>query len=422
MPKRSFGPSTDTGAAEAERAEVKRIESSSTSIQPNDSVIKNEKLAKVVDVIKKPYVFFPVVILFIIIIFLIIFVGKCDTGHGAGTPQDAAYNFTVAASKRSEEVWNYLPRFARDAKQGSSDVMWELDDATYVPLESLKYKSMQTIREAIPSIKNGYEAFYHDSPSIKDAVQVTLVGEITANDGNTVSIEFDIVTIKSGWRWYVYTGADLDFVNFPQDVIGEARVPADPTASVELRPYEGAIDDLKLGKVTIDGVNFRMPVKYSNVRNVFTLEDSAIEKKDRELQPNMILKFLPVMYDGAETECFVVDIANPSDESVDLADGYVTTLQARRQSGEKPVAMVLPGNVVFNTSKDDVFAVYGDLELYDGHDNDLNSFEYDPSRIYQVQVEDGNDYNWIYLIFNEDDKLAAVEWRFYDMESILDKN
>lgn len=421
--RRSFGPSSDNASVNtaAEETKAKEEESTDLDIPQPASFFENKTVKKVISIVKKPVVFIPSIAAFLIVTFLVIFVGKMDMGYGAKSPELAAYNFTQLASQQSDEVWDYMPGFVRKSKQGSSAVMWGLDETSYIPLSNVKLKSVQVIRDSIPSIKQGYDTFYHDSMNIKDAALVSVMADITADDGTVTNITFDIVCVKSGWRWYVYTGSDLDFVNFPQGVIKTARIPVDPTGAIELRPYDGALADLKLGKVTIDSNNFRMPVKYKNIRNLFSLDSEMIDEGDRMLSKNMILKFLPVMYDGQPTDCFIVDIANPGEDTVDLTDGYVTTLQVRRNADEKTVAMILPGNVVFGTSKSDLFTVYGELEPYDGQDDDLNSFNYDQSNMYQVRIDDDNEYNWIYFVFDSDDKLSAVEWRYYDMESVLDQ-
>ena len=420
MPRRTFGPvpgtTENTRASSTPVASDEHVENSSAS--HSRSSRSNAQFHNLLSTLKKPFVWIPICAAVVIGSGIGVYTIGFDSGNGGSSPEKAALGFTYASASAPDDVWSYVPKNIRGSKTGSSSVLWELDDTLHVELSNIQTKSVEVDREHLQSVIDGYESFYHQSVKVSDVVSVDISASAKPEDGEAQDIDFDILCVKVGWRWYVYTGADITSDGFDQPWAVMSAAFSDGGSAVQ--PYDGALDDLKAGKVSIDGEDHVMPSKYQDMTDVFTLVDDAIEKDDRVLTENMILKFLPVRYHDDVAASLTVDIANPDPEDIDLSDGIVTTLQIQKAEDNKPAPdIVLPGNVTFGTSKQDVASVYGSLGTYTGTDADLNSFGYDNSDIYRIRLTDDNDYNWIYFIFDDDDKLSAVEWRYYDLSVIM---
>lgn len=417
MPRRMYGPSVEN-LPEMRASVEKPKESVESSSEKEVSKMKSTASAEI-PLWKKPVFFLPVCLAVLAGAVLTVYLAAFDAGRGAGSPSDAAVGFLTKSSQQSEQVWKYLPKTVRGMKAGSSSVMSVYNADTHVTLSNLQAVSVSDFAD-VAALQAGYESLYHKSVSIKDAELVSVTAQAESEKFlSAQAVTYNLICVQVGMRWYVYTGSDVE-TGEAEDLSAEVETVPETEAETEtiVADEEAVLDALKSGQMEIDGVSLTMPVSYEEMSKLFILEDAAIQESDRLLGENEILKFLPVLYQGEPTEHVVMDIANPSDQVVDLSEGVVTTLQV--QASDEDMSVILPGGVTFGTTLADAVQAYGILKPYDGADADLNSFDYSPEHIYQVRLTAGCDYNWLYLIFDEKDVLSAVEWRYYDL-SVLNR-
>jgi hypothetical protein len=381
-----------------------------------------------------------------------------DGGYGGRSAKTVAVDFAQAVSADSDDMWTYLPRSLRGMQMASSESVWEVDAGkSQIPitLSNLEVSDTKDLSSSASALEDGLKDVYGKSVNIRDAELVSLSTTVSfeVNDIEySKDVNFDIICIKVGLKWYAYTGSNIDANNITLEPniipdewyedsseddtseIDDSSIDdteddssgADAPEIPEVNIYDGVTDDVIAGKVTIDGVDYTMPADYSKFSSLFVLNDNAIDDADRVISANNILRYLPVTFvDSSYVQSrpyLMVDIANANGtggEDIDVADGVVTTLHIGKPTNSNIYpSVVLPGNVTLGTSYDDVLRVYGpQLISYTGDNEGIENLQLSDSvSIYQMRL--GNDYNWLYLIFGSDNTLSAVRWYYYDLNGL----
>lgn len=383
-----------------------------------------------------------------------------DAGFGFKDPEVLALEYTETAFKSHGDIWDYVPKAVRDTNMASFESLWMLVDESQgmnVKMENIKAEKSESISGMISELEKGYEDFYGKTVKIKDAMKVTLSADISYNTpklkymSNTKdynkSVDFDVICVQIGSKWYVYTGGHIDSDKIsivPENVfaIDEEDLIPDPDLDYEGKPepeeeyipeipevdaYEGAASDLRAGRVTIDGAEFILPIEYSKLESVLKIKADVIKDEDRFIESGKILKNLPAAYVNEEYSAVApgISIANPYDSAKDLTEGIISTLYLTKpiSTTKKYPEIILPGNITIGTTYDDVISVYGDdvLMTYDGKNDDITKLNYTSDvKIYTVDLN--NDYNRLYLMFDVDNKLMAIRWQYIDLNGLVDTN
>lgn len=392
-----------------------------------------------------------------------------DVGNGAKTPEDAAIGYVLSIANNDPNYISYLPCDIRDYGY-AADIYGMSDLKLYDEKYDVQLSDVSAVINAskldIAQLHDNLFTFYGKDIDIDDAKLLSLSATMTyVVDGQTVSseLQFNMISIKSNYKWYVYTG------DFPSEANSEssdeAATPSDSEATpgdvsieddvttdesgvgeeeegfevigeddvidyvepvvreeVEIEIYDGALADLESGVVTINDVEYVFPALYSDMTSLYTLADDAIEDDIRSVAPNYILKNLPIVFaneDYGMTE-FNISIANPTEENIDVSEGIVTTFYVGIPKSELDYNaydypyVYLPGNITLTSTYEEVISVYGELEEYTGDNESLHLYS-DTVTVYQVELYE-NVHNHVYLEF-ENDVLVAIQWHFYDLNA-----
>lgn len=385
-----------------------------------------------------------------------------DVGFGASTPNAAAIGYVEAIAKEDTfDLQKYMPPQVRYTgyMANSYDVMALkiLDENYNISLSNVRAVN-DSIKLDINTLINGLENVYNKRVNIKEASKMDVFAELSYEvDGeiHTDDITFNLICIKVGLKWYVYTGDLADVIDDMKsvDVAISTTVPSetsDETSEeetisevqdsdkqdmvieytepevVESRPieeYDDVLSDLQNGHVEIDGKSYVFPTKYQSMTNLYTLVDKAIEEDVRTIKPNFILKNLPIAFVNesySKTE-FYVSIANSTEEDIDVSDGLVTTVMIGSPKSKYDYQVYdypevyLPGNITFGSTYDQVKSLYGQLEEVTNDEKEENVVcPYgNISKLYKIELNE-NKYNCLYFEF-VDNELVALQWYFYDL-------
>lgn len=412
----------------------------------------------------------PIIAMVIAIVLLIIAVGRWfyifiyDTSNGASTPEKAAIGFVKALdSSSSEDMLKYVPKEIREDGFGSDideiQNLRTLDENYDITMKNIQVVGdVESLSGSVEALSKGLENVYGKSVNIKDAKCVHISSIMTYSlpneDGTSEAIEtnleFDFICIKVNMKWYIYTASDLgatkvetddkiDMSDISEDTTTEEnQTSTDATEvsdneieieapdekidaqTVELDFYNGAKDDLQAGKLKINDVEYTMPAKYQDMTGLFELIDDSLDKDDRVVKPNYILKTLPVWFINKDYQMtdLTVSIANNTTKNIDLAEGVVTTLYIAPVNPYDYPYVYLPGNVTFGTSYSDVEKMYGEKSLIPFKDEDKGDIikHSSDAKIYEMKLN--NVHNHVYLSF-EDDKLVAIQYYYYDLGDFI---
>lgn len=431
---------------------------SDKDLNKNVSDDKNDVVSSDTNISKSGNHFVRTLVIILVILLLIGFGGMFfykniyDMNNGASTPESAAIGFVQSISNDdSNQMLKYVPRKLRSDGIGSySDDILDLRDLNEkygLDISHVQVMSeVESLADNIQALDKGFMNVYGKTVNIKDAKQISVQALISYSIKNSTyqrSLTFDFICIKVDMKWYVYTAADS--LSSDEAVTEESSTENDKTTSnseesstedvtnidvgkvktekVDLNFYDGAKSDLQAGKLKINDKEYTMPAKYKDMTDLFELIDDSIDKKDRLVKPNYILKTLPVWFVNKDYQMtdLTVSIANNTDKNIDLSDGLVTTLYISPVDPYDCPYVYLPGNVTFGTSYDDVVKMYGEKTLvpYTGED-DANAKDIikhsDSAKIYELKLN--NVHNHVYLSF-EDNKLVAIEYFYYDLGDFL---
>ena len=441
MGRRTYGSNVENNIV------IDEVVAEVDSLQTDDD---NNEVSKKFDI---KLIILVIVLSICCVIGCIVFVLKVfDVNKGASMPEDAAKGYIQAIADGDEVAFKrYLPPIVRDegyvADTNNLSEIKMLDEKYDIDIGDIVV-IIDSANLNIDDLEVGFYELYGKDISIKDAVKLsastTMSYKIDDKSYDT-DLVFNLVSIKVGFKWYIYT-ANLvsdDYDDKPEldeDVsIDESELQTkdenfeivDDKGVIEyvspinkdLKPlskYETVRTDLTNGSVNIDGVDYLFPVLYSDMISLYTLVDESIDEDMRLIEPNYILKNLPIEFvnkDYGMTD-FHVSIANSTKENIDVSDGIVTTfyigLPKSRYSYQiyNYPDVYLPGNITLTSSYKDVVNMYGDLEEYTGNNDSLYMYS-DNVKVYYVNLH-GNKRNKLYFEF-EKDVLVAVQWYFYDL-------
>lgn len=241
-----------------------------------------------------------------------------------------------------------------------------------------------------------------------------------------------------------------------------------PTPAVTLAPYDELwLKNLKAGMFSLGGVELTMPIRMTaedgtdevSFAELLQLDSSKISQSSMTLAPNQIVSgtngsSVPVYMNNKDwlmiTDFWVIHIGNLTKNEIALDQGHVTKLYMEKSDVYPYPQLILPGGITFGSTIDEVRAVYGSIDLYepsgnsevytrDGvaykDDTDLPKYPMketpaDGLTIYRVSLQnrfsvgaDGKwdvtkDLNSLYLEFDRDGKLVAVEWFYFDIGAV----
>lgn len=397
------------------------------------------------------------VIIFLIIVsilaFVIFLIRIVDIQGGASHPTDAAKGYIKAIlSGEKDSYQRYLPLSIRNsgyiADNNNISEFRILNEKYDIDLDDIVVV-IDTTSLDIDELESNLLKLYKTDISIKDAVKLSVSTNMSYKvDGKLYESDlvFNLISIKVGFKWYIYTGIETygDDVIQPdikdddiedestsesifedkiEDVTGDATIEYVSPVNKDLKPlekYDNVKTDLINGHVNIDGVDYIFPSMYNNMTSLYVLVDDSIEEDIRSIEPNYILKNLPISFvnkDYGMTD-FHISIANATDEHIDVSDGLVTTFYIGLPKSKYSYQLYdypdiyLPGNITLTSSYDDVKSMYGSLERYENNNNSLYLYS-DKVDIYYVNLY-GNRCNKIYFEF-ENNMLVAIQWYFYDL-------
>lgn len=367
-----------------------------------------------------------------------------DSTNGAMQADEAALGFIDALDDDSDDrMYTYIPKQLRGSKfmtdaMNISEIR-SLNQKYDIALSNFVIISSENVADSIQALEAGVYDTYKQDIVIADAVKMQMSADMrykiqdTEQDAN---LNFTVICIKVGAKWYVYTGKiltdlpDSSNITFEQpsestvyDIIKDYVAPVVKNPK-PLEFSETALTELKSGKLTIDDKEYKMPEKYSAMTGLYTLAEDQLPDTFQTIEPNYILKNLPIAFVNniySMTD-FSISIGNSSFKTINIKDGVVTTLYIGRPDVTYDYPDVyLPGNVTINTSYDDIVKMYGPLQrIYEGLDSDdisrikdnIVSHE-DCYSIYQLPLD--NERNYIYFEFDSENKLAAIQYYYFDL-------
>ncbi|MBO5435120.1 hypothetical protein J6A31_04790 [bacterium] len=367
-----------------------------------------------------------------------------DSGFGSESPEAAAVGFVNNMDEADMSLLDtYLPPAIRNSGFMSDSMnmseIRSLDEKYDITLSNIAIGTIADIGDKADGLETGLKTVYDKTVAISDAKSVHITSDMSYvidNRPYQSTVDFNLICIKVNTKWYVYTGATSDdiikvtplttmgSVGLVDSIVKPDEVVDDTPAIVKdvlpLSFYEKALDDLLAGNLIIDAKRYVMPVKYSDMTSFYTLVNSEIKDVERIIKPNHILKHLPIalVKDEYATMGLDISIANTERSSIDVTTGTVTTLYVG-----KPISPVqdypliyLPGNVTFGTSYADVVKMYGKLDMYVEHDDVIRH----EAAISIYQLDLANKYNHLYLQFDAEDKLVAIQWHYYDLNDFTE--
>lgn len=372
-----------------------------------------------------------------------------DITHGAAQ-SDIVVN-AVASSIDDFSYGNietYVPKALRDyGFISDSDAFArfrELDVENDYKLKKIVIEDTQTYTD-IPELEEGLVDVYKRKVDISEANSASLKLDFADGDGKPFEIDCNMITIKVGFRWYLYTGSTVDvngepfeFIVLPDDMLSvdtstdlseteisyrramsAAEATSEELAAEEaagLDFYEDAAKDLASGQCVIDGVVHTMPDAFASFGDMFSLDEAKIPKSQTtKLAQDETIGNLPVSFadDKYKDVPFALTIGNTSAETIDFHDARVITLYIGQDAEGNSPDVVLPGGVTFGTSKTNVFEMYGNLSAVD--DDTYEGTLADS--VYALELS--NKRNKIYFGF-KNDQLVEIQWYYIDMTNYRD--
>lgn len=420
MAKRIFGASA-TQSTEPRRAapvvESKSVPKKiSEPTRPDEVIAKKSKVPIIITVAAS--------VVFLSTASLFFYKNVYDGGYGNTDPVDAAKGYVTAMLARSNDVNDYLPADVRKASMLSSETAW-INKQPYRDIENLSVDitdaSSGDYRSNVGALEAGFSTVYGKDMTVDDAKVVHMQAHVTGDNYDS-NLEFDVVTIKKGFKWYVYTGdtrslSDVDTVPdliLPETTTEEKVVTSTEAPVPATKPYAEASSDVMSGKLKLNGTDVTLPMQLSSLQSVFKLNDDMIDPTYRMIGKESVLSNLPVVFTDNKYNslCLTVDVANINDEDTDVALGAVVGMVVYKSPNGGTPDLVLPGNVVIGTSYSDIAALYGS-ELKPAKISDDYSKVGAIEKVYKMSL--GLAGNNIYFGFGGDDKLVAVKWTYTDL-------
>lgn len=359
-----------------------------------------------------------------------------DSHYGDTDPIETSRKY-IASMLARDDVSECLPREIRSSGLLSSETAWISDPVLQnVTIQDINFVSSEAsdMQSDVAALEIGFANTYSVNYVIDEAKSIHTIAELSGiysdeNDFNA-TLEFDVIVIKSGFKWYAYTGdvSSIESVktvpDFPENYLISGPEETDYFGVPSVAPYKEALKDLQSGQFIIDHKVYYMPSEYGIMTSLLRLDDAAIAKEDRTISSEVILNNLPVKYvsEKYSSDVLSINIANPYPEDIDVADGVVTMLFMGRSSQKSDTypSVMLPGNVTIGTSYDDVVSVYGKLKEQNGFFNDFDMMSIGYSvTVYVIPLDaEGNS---LYLGFDSDNRLAAIKWIYYDLNGHMDR-
>lgn len=425
MPRRVFGTPVSVSQNTVPEKDVAVVESSDAPVKtpelPKEELNEEGRVKKKVS--KVPKITAVIVVAVIILIGSIVFYNKAyDSHYGDTDPVDAAKGY-ITAMLSHNDINEHLPADIRDSAMVSAETAW-ICKFPYCDIENISADIMKTssddYKQYINVLEEGFSAVYSKDISIDDAKIVHMTAHVTG-DGYDNILKFDVITVKKGFKWYVYTGdtGRLDGVSVLPEQVSTDKLDAgtdpDVTEPVSfLEPYAGAADDAASGKFKFNGKSVTLPAQYNEVTDLLQLNDELIDDSFRLVSSEVIMSKLPVVLSDEtyDSSCVTVDIANINDDAVDVSNGIVVGITVRRSLNGRTPDIALPGNVRIGTAFSDIESLYGSVFEAVSFDEDLAAVS-GVSFLYKISLGlEGND---VYFGFDSDDKLTAVKWIYSDL-------
>lgn len=360
---------------------------------------------------------------------------------GFGSPEDMALGVVSYVGGTSDILSSDLvPAELRESDVSVSTMnlseLTDLRDKYGIDISDIKFGT--SVQQDVNKVSDGIHNAYDIDIEISDAysIPVTAAVAYTVNKKEyAADLNLDLIAMEVDSRWYLYTGESFD----GQPVVsiihsssmgsitgGEGTVStAESDESVPEKPvvknlksvefYEDSLDDLMSGKVTIDNVEYTLPCRYADLSGLFSIRESAFKTdNDRIVRPNHIFEHVRVDFNKKSYEKTKLDVSigNVTKNNVDVSDGVVTSLYIGNPAdGYDYPVVYLPGNVTFGTPYSDIVKLYGQLEPCS--DSSVIVTHSDAVSFYEIELN--NRHNHLYLEFDSNDTLVAVEWYYYDL-------
>lgn len=366
-----------------------------------------------------------------------------DESNGAASPDEAASAFVAAIDSSDDAaLCKYIPRAVRDdgfmADTMNLSELKKLDEEHDITLSNIVIDAISDISDRSASLESGLYSIYNKSVKISDAKRVAVTSdmsyELDDKDYET-QVSFNLISIKVGSKWYIYTGQQLsedldsedsDAVNIlpaetdgsePYDIISTYIKPVVKDVK-ELDFYDDARKDLEAGKLKIDNTEYVMPASYESMTDLFLLAEDMFTEDTRVIRSNYILKHLPIEFNKIDYSMtgFDISIGNITDADIDVTEGVVTTLYMGLPDEIYDYPDIyLPGNVTLGTDYDDIVKMYGNMDAYEENEN----LKLHPNCAVIYQADLNNKRNHVYFEFSYDNKLVAVQYHYFDLNDFL---
>lgn len=346
------------------------------------------------------------------------------------------------------DIETYIPKVLRDdgfiSDSSAFERFRELDFEKKYKLTKIIIQNEHPYTK-LSDLEDGIFSVYKKHVSVSDAIAASLRLYFLDAKNQSVSVECNLISIKVNYRWYLYTGSEVAFNGKPftfmvlTDDSDSTSAPTelseteilykyhaatavtvdnvttkDDTKDVSigsLNFYKDALKDLAKGQCTVNGVIHRMPDTFVSFRDIFSLDENRLNTfKIDALNPDETISNLPISFTDRKyvNTPFALTIGNTSTSAIDFRDARVTTLYIGKAKDGATLKVLLPGNVMFGTSKADVFKMYGILpEVHDAAFRGTIS-----DSVYALELS--NKRNKIYFGF-KDSKLVEIEWYYIDM-------
>jgi hypothetical protein len=388
-----------------------------------------------------------------LVLYYFIFVPLFDITNGAADGDavvkavaNSMDNFSYA------DIENYVPKALRDyGFISDSDAFArfrELDFEKEYKLTKIVLQDEQPYTD-LSALEDGIFTVYKRHIPVSDAVAASLRLDFLDNKNQPVSVECNLISIKVNYRWYLYTGSEVEFNGEPFEfmVLEGNLVPVE--ASTELSEteisykravtaaevdeiveeddiedvsdqaldfYADAAKDLAKGQCTVNGVIHTMPDAFVSFGDIFSLNENKLGTlRTTVLEQDETISNLPISFTDSQyaDTPFALTIGNTSTSAIDFRDARVTTLYIGESEDGNAPEVLLPGNVTFGTSKSDVFKMYGTLSEV----NDSTFKGTLADSVYALELS--NKRNKIYFGF-KDSKLVEIQWYYIDMTNYRD--
>lgn len=277
----------------------------------------------------------------------------------------------------------------------------------------------------ITSLEKGLYTTYSKNIKISSAKLVRVTVLFSDENAQEVQCKFNIIPIKVGQKWYLYTGSPVT-INDAMINLFDSMISASDTVSIEkeityvpektdpvsvpetkLDFYKGARADLLSGACMIAGVKHTMPDALSSFNKLFTIGDSynkTILKPDETIN-GVKADFIDTQYDSLS---LYVSVANLKDDIQFVNDGSVTTLYIGQDETKMP-DVVLPGGITFGSSYFNFIKMYGKSVPVKGDSIYRGTLS---DSVYEIPLK--NEHNRIYFGF-KNDVLTEIQWHYIDM-------